>query len=104
VAESSLTADADAPPARLLALTRALGDERRLRVLRALARREASLADLSAVFGLPKTTMHHHLAILREAGLIRLRSNDNRYRLRREVFPLVSELLVDYLEEDDHAL
>ena len=37
VADESVSADADAPPLRLVRLSKALGDEKRLRILRALA-------------------------------------------------------------------
>ena len=57
-------------PLRLVRLSKALGDEKRLRILRALADGEKSLMELAEMFGLAKTTMHHHMIILRSAGLV----------------------------------
>ena len=45
VADESVSADADAPPLRLVRLSKALGDEKRLRILRALADGEKSLSS-----------------------------------------------------------
>ena len=47
VADESVSADADAPPLRLVRLSKALGDEKRLRILRALADGEKSLMELA---------------------------------------------------------
>jgi hypothetical protein len=47
VADESVTAETDAPPLRLVRLSKALGDEKRLRVLRALADGEKSLVELA---------------------------------------------------------
>jgi DNA-binding transcriptional ArsR family regulator len=66
-----LTIDPDDPPDRLVRLASALGDERRLRILRKLTTGSYSLHELSRHFGLPKTTLLHHLAILRAAGIVK---------------------------------
>jgi CofH subfamily radical SAM domain protein len=55
--------------ARAVALGRALGDERRVQILRHLASRNASLDELAESVGLARSTAHHHLAQLRAAGL-----------------------------------
>jgi DNA-binding IclR family transcriptional regulator len=71
-----------------------------LSMLGALASGEATLQELADRFGLPKSTAHHHLAILRAAGLISVSSGyDRRYRLRREVVPDASRLLEAYLSQ-----
>ena len=64
VADESLEADPDAPPSWMIKTYKALGDERRLRLLRRLAEGEATLDDLAEMLGLAKSTVHHHLAIL----------------------------------------
>lgn len=86
------TGDLDA---RALALGRALGDERRIRILRRLAAGEASLAELARVGGVGKPTAHHHLAQLRAAGLVVLRGNARgyTYALRREASSEARETL-----------
>lgn len=100
VADDSLSTSGDEPPARLIKLYKALGDERRLRTLKKLSGGDNSLQELADHLGLAKSTMHHHLAILRGAGLVRLRvrnSGDMQYSLRRDPIPDVAELLRGYL-------
>jgi DNA-binding transcriptional ArsR family regulator len=97
VADESLSADGDAPPLRLVRLSKALGDEKRLRILRALADGEKSLMELAEMFGVAKTTMHHHMIILRSAGLITVPVGSKSYRLRHEAVPDVGALLSGYL-------
>ena len=97
VADESVSADADAPPIRLVRLSKALGDEKRLRILRALADGEKSLMELAEMFGVAKTTMHHHMIVLRSAGLISVGVGAKRYRLRSEAVPNIGALLSGYL-------
>ena len=97
VADESVTADADAPPLRLVRLSKALGDEKRLRILRALSEGEKSLMELAETFGVAKTTMHHHMIVLRSAGLVSVAVGSKRYRLRRDAVPNVGTLLSGYL-------
>ncbi len=97
VADESVTADADAPPLRLVRLSKALGDEKRLRILRALVDGEKSLMELADMFGVPKTSMHHHMIILRSAGLVAVGVGQKRYRLRSETVPDLGALLGGYL-------
>ena len=61
-----------APEDGLIDVYRALGDGTRLRILRRLAAGKASVAKISAEFGLAKSTVWEHLLSLREAGLVRL--------------------------------
>ena len=97
VADESVSADADAPPLRLVRLSKALGDEKRLRILRALAEGEKSLMELAEMFGVPKTSMHHHMIVLRSAGLVAVGVGQKRYRLRHEMVPDLGALLGGYL-------
>ena len=97
VADEHVGADAGAPPLRLVRLSKALGDEKRLRILRALADGEKSLMELAEMFGVAKTTMHHHMIVLRSAGLISVAAGSKRYRLRSETVPDVGALLSGYL-------
>jgi DNA-binding transcriptional ArsR family regulator len=97
VADESVSAETDAPPLRLVRLSKALGDEKRLRILRALADGEKSLMELAEMFGVAKTTMHHHMIVLRTAGLISVVVGTKRYRLRHESVPDVAALLSGYL-------
>jgi DNA-binding transcriptional ArsR family regulator len=97
VADESVSADADAPPLRLVRLSKALGDEKRLRILRVLSEGEKSLMELADTFGVAKTTMHHHMIVLRSAGLVSVGVGQKRYRLRTETVPDVGALLSGYL-------
>lgn len=100
VADESLAIDGDEPPTRLIKLYKALGDERRLRTLKKLSGGDHSLQELADYLGLAKSTMHHHLTILRSAGLVRVRMNcagDMQYSLRRDLIPDTATLLQGYL-------
>jgi DNA-binding transcriptional ArsR family regulator len=75
--------------ARLRELGRALGDVTRMRVLQQLRTRERNLPELCEALETPRTTLLHHLALLRGAGLIDLTvaaGEPNLYRLREEGF------------------
>ena len=97
VADESVSADADAPPLRLVRLSKALGDDKRLRILRVLSEGEKTLMELAEMFGVAKTTMHHHMIVLRSAGLVSVGVGQKRYRLRTEAVPDVGALLSGYL-------
>jgi DNA-binding transcriptional ArsR family regulator len=100
VAEEHLTADPDAPPSWLVGVYRALGDERRLRLLRILSEGPTSLADITARIDLSKSTVHHHLSVLRQAGLVRITlGGDKEYSLRRETVPEIGRLLDGFLAQ-----
>lgn len=100
VAEEHLIADPDAPPSYLVNVYRALGDERRLRMLRVLTEGPISLADMTARVGLAKSTVYHHLSILRQAGLVRITVGDDKsYSLRRNIVPEVGRMLAGFLED-----
>ncbi|HET6748068.1 MAG TPA: ArsR family transcriptional regulator [Actinomycetes bacterium] len=81
----------------LLRLGRALGDERRVGILAALAAGPRDLDELAAAVGLARSTVHHHLGLLRAAGLVGLRGNARRYRyaLRRDAAAEAATLLAD---------
>jgi DNA-binding transcriptional ArsR family regulator len=98
VADECLTADPLTPPPRLLRLLRALGDERRLRLLRLLASGSFALGPLAARAGLSKTLAHHHLTVLRGAGLVLVRGgNPTIYTLRYDTLARVGPTLDAFL-------
>jgi DNA-binding transcriptional ArsR family regulator len=89
-----------APPARLVALGKAIGDDTRLRILRELATSPSTLQDLAARMGMPRTTLVHHLGILRRADLIGVQVHDSAYHtyvVRDEHLGDVSRLLEQFL-------
>ena len=97
-ADQSFDEDPDAPPPRLLRLHKALGDEKRLRILKILARSPAGLPELSEAIGLAKSTTHHHMVVLRSAGLIRTTTDPEvRYTLRGDAMPEAGALLSAFL-------
>jgi DNA-binding transcriptional ArsR family regulator len=80
--------------ARLRELGRALGDATRVRVLQELKGRERTLPELCDALEAPRTTLLHHLAMLRGAGFIDLSvtaGEPNVYRLRPEGFERLAQ-------------
>lgn len=105
VADESVVADSDAPPLRLVRLTKALADEKRLRILRAIAEQPRSLMELAEQFETPKTSMHHHMVTLRSAGLVTVGAGgkDKVYRLRNDVLPNLAAMLAGYVASSSKA-
>jgi DNA-binding transcriptional ArsR family regulator len=99
---AELTCDpADGPSAALMRLTRGLGDESRLRILRFLATSPRSLTEVARFGGLSQPTVHHHLTQLRSAGLVRVHcslSAPVRYTLRPHALERLVQQLGTYLE------
>jgi DNA-binding transcriptional ArsR family regulator len=80
--------------ARLRDLGRAMGDGTRMRMLHLLKGGERTLVDLCSALDAPRTTLLHHLALLRGAGLIDLSvttGEPNVYRLRPDGFDELSQ-------------
>ena len=84
-------------PAEVARVYKALGDEGRLKLLRRLSDGPLKLSEAAAVLGVAKSTAHHHLAILRQAGFVTIRDEDEKvYSLRLDL-PQTGELLSGYL-------
>lgn len=102
--DEAVQADEDTPPSWMVQLFKAIGDEKRLRVLRKLGEGPQSLMELVDYLGLAKSTTHHHLRSLRAAGLIRqdVRGDkeESRYELRRDMLPEAMRLVGNYLAPD----
>jgi Helix-turn-helix domain len=84
-------------PADLVRIYKALGDESRLKLLKRLQDGPVSLSDAAQVVGLAKSTTHHHLAILRQAGFVLIQEGDDTYKLRPDLRPEPGALLAGYL-------
>ncbi len=98
VADDSLEIDESIPPPQLVKLYKALGDINRLKLLRRLADGPITLKEATQLLGGAKSTAYHHLAILRQAGLLWARDDaDKTYTLRGDLLPLAGELLQGYL-------
>src|SRR5512133_3328816 len=61
----------------ILFMLKALADESRLALLQLLAEEERTVGDLARQIDLGEPTVSHHLARLREAGLVTLRMAGN---------------------------
>jgi DNA-binding transcriptional ArsR family regulator len=101
VADEYMDADPDAPPNWLIKIYKALGDERRLRILRRLSRGPASLHELAEELDVAKSTLHHHMMLLRTAGLVKVLIGDDKvYELREDVVPETAAVLQAYIKND----
>ena len=67
----------------LIAITRALSDESRVRALLALRRGELCVCQIIALLGLAPSTVSKHMSVLKQAGLVRSRKEERwmHYRL-----------------------
>ena len=104
VADEFIESDPEAPPSWLVNTFKALADEKRLRIMRQLKTGAASLDDLAGMLGVSKSTVHHHISLLRGAGLIRVRvnpeekgHNPQKYTLRPQGLDHAADFLGDYL-------
>jgi predicted transcriptional regulator len=75
----------DTPPETTLRFFKALADESRLRIVGILAGGERSVDELTAQLDLRGPTVSHHLARLRELGLVSMRADGNVHVYRLEV-------------------
>ncbi len=85
---------------RLLALSRAVGDKTRMRLVTELRDGERGAIELAQALGAPRTTLLHHLAILRAAGLIHVAvtpGDATIYRLRPEGFAELSRSAAEFI-------
>src|ERR1700733_12819469 len=80
------------PATALLLLFKSLADESRLKIVGLLASAERNVQELAKLLKLKEPTVSHHLAILREAGLVQMRTDGNThwYRLDFESLRAVS--------------
>lgn len=86
-------------PAQLARFYKALGDEGRLKVLKRMAEGPLTLQEAAEVLGVAKSTAHHHLGLLRHAGLVLIREEkgDKTWSLRRDLLPQAGEILNTFL-------
>jgi DNA-binding transcriptional ArsR family regulator len=84
---------------RLLAFGRALADPKRVEILALVGRGVGRTADLVDATGLTRSTVHHHLAQLRAAGLVALEGNARAYTYvpRREAAADAAALVADII-------
>jgi ArsR family transcriptional regulator, arsenate/arsenite/antimonite-responsive transcriptional repressor len=81
-----------------MAITKALSDPNRVRVLLALRRGELCVCQITELFGLAPSTISKHLSILNHAGLILSRKSERwvYYRLPEKSAPVVVREALDW--------
>lgn len=102
VDEEHLSADPDAAPGWLVSFYKALGDGKRLKILRRLATGPADLTELTELLGMAKSSTFHHIGVLRSAGLVKVHlggTNSGTYELRTRAFRDAEGLLDKYLDQ-----
>ena len=82
---------------------RALGDWKRVEILSLVGRGVGRAADLVDATGLTRSTVHHHLAQLRAAGLVALEGNARAYTYvpRREAAANAAALVADIVGTEE---
>ncbi len=87
--------DTAQPPAYLVQAYKALADEKRLRILNLLSDSNRSLKELTDILDIGKTTIHHHLAILRSAHMVTV--TGAMYSLNKSALGGYEASLLEYL-------
>ncbi len=84
------------PATALLRFFKALADTSRLKIVGLLAAAERNVQDLAKLLELKEPTISHHLAVLREAELVQMRTDGNThwYRLDFEALRAVSRTVL----------
>jgi DNA-binding transcriptional ArsR family regulator len=87
------------PPADLVRVLRACGDDVRLRALRWIAERPRSTQELAPLVGITESALSKHLRQLADAGVLESRRDGHYvlYHLRRDRLEPLSESLLAYL-------
>ena len=84
-----------------MAVTRALADPNRVRILLALRRGELCVCQITELFGFAPSTMSKHLSILHHAGLIQSRKTERwvHYRLPDPPVPVAVRQALDWVHQ-----
>ncbi len=84
-----------------MAITKALSDPNRVRVLLALRRGEMCVCQITELFGLAPSTISKHLSILHHAGLIFPRKTERwvYYRLPNKTAPVTVREALDWVHK-----
>ena len=80
------------PPEIMLQFCKAMADESRLKVIGLLSAAERSVQELASRLNLKEPTVSHHLAVLKQLDLVKLRADGNFhwYRLNEEMLRRIS--------------
>lgn len=107
VADEFVDSDPEAPPSWLVRTYKALSDDKRLRIMRRLGEGPATLDQLSDMLGLSKSTVHHHINLLRGAGLVRVHlpaaesKTKHNYSIRAQSLADANAFLDSYLRSSE---
>jgi DNA-binding transcriptional ArsR family regulator len=84
-----------------MALTKALSDPNRVRILLALNRGELCVCQITELFGLATSTVSKHLSILSQAGLVLSRKTERwvYYRLPGKSAPVAVREALDWVHK-----
>jgi ArsR family transcriptional regulator len=84
-----------------MAVTKALSDPSRVRILLALRRRELCVCQITELFGFAPSTMSKHLSVLHHAGLIQSRKAERwvHYRLPDKPVPAAIGEALDWVKK-----
>jgi len=84
-----------------MAITKALSDPSRVRILLALRRQELCVCQITELFGFAPSTMSKHLSILHQAGLILSRKTERwvYYRLPDRPMPVAIREALDWVRK-----
>src|SRR5690348_522442 len=84
-----------------MAITRALSDPNRVRILLALKRGELCVCQITELFGFAPSTVSKHLSILHQAGLILSRKSERwvYYRLPEKSVPVTIREALDWVHK-----
>lgn len=94
ISQTSLSNEDEA--STLALLYKALGDEKRLKIIKLLFEKDRSLKEITDLLGIGKTTVHHHLAILRSAHIVKVK--ESTYSLLHQALRILEPQLMDYLQ------
>ena len=84
-----------------MAITKALSDPGRVRILLALRRGELCVCQITELFGLATSTVSKHLSVLNQAGLVLSRKTERwvYYRLADKAAPVVVREALDWVRK-----
>ena len=84
-----------------MAITKALSDPNRVRILLSLRRGELCVCQITELFGLATSTVSKHLSVLHQAGLIRSRKTERwvYYRLPDQTAPVAVSEALDWVHK-----
>jgi DNA-binding transcriptional ArsR family regulator len=84
-----------------MAITKALSDPNRVRILLALRRHELCVCQITELLGFAPSTVSKHLSILHHAGLIQSRKSERwvYYRLLDKTVPVAVREALDWVKK-----